>query len=57
ICNGNREASSMKLNSTYHISSHNIVSNRVKLNRIVTKAMSESNDTKPLPGLLVDLKG
>nr|GEX81831.1 enoyl-[acyl-carrier-protein] reductase [NADH], chloroplastic-like [Tanacetum cinerariifolium] len=60
--NGNREASWMKLKSTCHISStqavsHNVVSNPVKFNRFVTKAMSESNDTKPLPGLPVDLKG
>ncbi|GJV44435.1 AAA-ATPase ASD, mitochondrial-like protein [Tanacetum coccineum] len=46
----------MKLKSTCHISSHNVVSNRVKFNRIVTKEMSESNDTKPLPGLPVDLR-
>ncbi|CAI9269940.1 unnamed protein product [Lactuca saligna] len=59
---GIKEAPWMKLKSSCHISSTHVISqklttNTLKFNRIVTKAMSESNDTKPLPGLPVDLRG
>ncbi|KVI00781.1 hypothetical protein Ccrd_020964 [Cynara cardunculus var. scolymus] len=59
---GIREASWTKLKSSCHISSthvisQNIASSPVKFNRLVTKAISESNDTKPLPGLPIDLRG
>ncbi|KAJ9554189.1 hypothetical protein OSB04_018234 [Centaurea solstitialis] len=59
---GIREASWTKLRSSSHISSslvisQNITSRPVKFNRMITKAMSESNDTKPLPGLPIDLRG
>ena len=63
VSNGNRDASWTKLKSSCHISSTQaisqnvVISNCVKLNRMVTKAMSQSNDTKPLPGLPVDLRG
>lgn len=59
---GIRQSSWTKLTSSSHISSthvisQNITSSPVKFNRMVTKAMSESNDTKPLPGLPIDLRG
>ncbi|KAI3676620.1 hypothetical protein L1987_86231 [Smallanthus sonchifolius] len=57
-----KEASWMKLKSSCHISSthvlsQNVTSNPVKFSRNVTKAMSQSNDTTPLPGLPIDLRG
>ncbi|KAL4562083.1 hypothetical protein LXL04_034275 [Taraxacum kok-saghyz] len=62
VGSGIKNAPWMKLNSSCHISSSHAISQKVtptplKFNRIVTKAMSESNDTKPLPGLPVDLRG
>lgn len=62
VSSGIKGASWMKLKSSCHISSthvisQNITSTAAKFNRIVTKAMSESSDTKPLPGLPVDLRG
>lgn len=62
VNNGIREAPWMKLKSSCHISSSNVISQKIthspmKFNRMVTKAISESNDTKPLPGLPVDLRG
>lgn len=50
------------LKSSLHISSarslsHNLTSSPVKFERLVTKAMSEASDLKPLPGLPVDLRG
>lgn len=59
---GIRQSSWTKLTSSSHISSthvisQNITSSPVKFNRMVTKAISESNDTNPLPGLPIDLRG
>ncbi|KAI3684080.1 hypothetical protein L2E82_49930 [Cichorium intybus] len=60
--NGITETPWMKLKSSCQLSSTHVLSHKItptpsKFNRIVTKAMSESNDTKPLPGLPVDLRG
>lgn len=60
--NGITETPWMKLKSSCQLSSTNVLSQKItptpsKFNRIVTKAMSESNNTKPLPGLPVDLRG
>lgn len=50
------------LKSSLHVSSarslsHNLTHAPVKCERLVTKAMSEASDLKPLPGLPVDLRG
>lgn len=57
-----RGASWTGLKSSFHISSarslsHNVTYTPVKFERLVTKAMSEASDLKPLPGLPVDLRG
>lgn len=57
-----RGASCAKLTSSCHISSTQLLSQNVKstplrFGRIVTKAISDSSDLKPLPGLPVDLRG
>ncbi|KAG6783436.1 hypothetical protein NC652_009868 [Populus alba x Populus x berolinensis] len=55
-------ASWAKLASGSHISSiqpfqRTFMSSSVKLNKAVTKAMSESSDSKPVSGLPIDLRG
>ncbi|KAJ6934701.1 hypothetical protein NC651_009641 [Populus alba x Populus x berolinensis] len=55
-------ASWAKLASDSHISSiqpfqRTFMSSSVKLNKAVTKAISESSDSKPVPGLPIDLRG
>ncbi|XP_011015301.1 PREDICTED: enoyl-[acyl-carrier-protein] reductase [NADH], chloroplastic-like [Populus euphratica] len=55
-------ASWAKLASSSHISSiqpfqRTFMSSSVKLNKAVTKAMSESSDSKPVSGLPIDLRG
>ncbi|RQO84258.2 hypothetical protein POPTR_001G013500v4 [Populus trichocarpa] len=55
-------ASWAKLASGSHISyiqpfKRTLMSSSVKLNKVVTKAMSESNESKPLSGLPIDLRG
>ncbi|KAI9215539.1 hypothetical protein POPTR_T014016v4 [Populus trichocarpa] len=55
-------ASWAKLASGSHISSiqpfqRTFMSSSVKLNKVVTKAMSESSDSKPVSGLPIDLRG
>ncbi|XP_011025228.1 PREDICTED: enoyl-[acyl-carrier-protein] reductase [NADH], chloroplastic-like [Populus euphratica] len=55
-------ASWTKLASSSHISSiqpfqRTFMSSSVKLNKAVTKAMSESSDSKPVSGLPIDLRG
>ncbi|KAK1367447.1 enoyl-[acyl-carrier-protein] reductase [NADH], chloroplastic-like [Heracleum sosnowskyi] len=50
------------LKSSLHVSSarslsHNLTYAPVKFERLVTKAMSEASDLKPLPGLPIDLRG
>lgn len=57
-----RAASWTKLKSACHFSStralsQGITSAPVKSRRLVTKAMAEANEAKPLPGLPVDLRG
>ncbi|KAJ0669077.1 putative enoyl-[acyl-carrier-protein] reductase (NADH) [Helianthus annuus] len=60
---GNIKAGSCaKLKSSCHISSthslsQNVNSTPLRFGRIITKAMSDSNDVKPLPGLPIDLRG
>ncbi|XP_042513665.1 enoyl-[acyl-carrier-protein] reductase [NADH], chloroplastic-like [Macadamia integrifolia] len=51
-----------KLNSSSHVSSaqlffRNFTSSPVRLNKVVTKAMSDGTENKPLPGLPIDLRG
>jgi len=51
-----------KLRSSCHISStqalsQNVKSSPMRFGKMITKAMSDSGDTKPLPGLPVDLRG
>ncbi|XP_048236261.1 enoyl-[acyl-carrier-protein] reductase [NADH] 1, chloroplastic [Ricinus communis] len=60
--NESREASWTRLRSCSHISlrhplRQSLTSVPVKFKRVVTKAMSGSNENKPLPGLPVDLRG
>ncbi|KAG6787632.1 hypothetical protein POTOM_000107 [Populus tomentosa] len=55
-------ASWAKLASGSHISyiqpfKRTLMSSSVKLNKVVTKAMSESNESKPVSGLPIDLRG
>ncbi|CAK7339215.1 unnamed protein product [Dovyalis caffra] len=55
-------ASWSKLASGSHISSiqpfqRTFMSSSVKLNKVVTKAMSESSESKPVSGLPIDLRG
>lgn len=55
-------ASWAKLASGSHISNiqpfkRTLMSSSVKLNKVVTKAMSESNESKPVSGLPIDLRG
>lgn len=57
-----REGSFAKLKSSCHVSSLQLLSQNVKskplrFGRMITKAMADSSDTKPLPGLPVDLRG
>ncbi|KAE8674276.1 reductase [Hibiscus syriacus] len=57
-----KEASWTRLASFSNISSrqpflHRITSKPVKFEKIVTRAMSEASDTKPLSGLPIDLRG
>ncbi|PWA51772.1 hypothetical protein CTI12_AA461010 [Artemisia annua] len=57
-----RRASGAKFNSSCHISSTQSLSQNVKsspsrFGKMTTKAMSDSNNTKVLPGLPVDLRG
>ncbi|XP_020535082.1 enoyl-[acyl-carrier-protein] reductase [NADH], chloroplastic isoform X2 [Jatropha curcas] len=58
-----KQASLAKLTSASHISFlppplvQNFKSWSVKLNKFATKAMSESSDSKQVPGLPIDLKG
>ncbi|OWM82660.1 enoyl-[acyl-carrier-protein] reductase [NADH] 1, chloroplastic-like [Punica granatum] len=57
-----KEASWTKLASSSHISSRqpmlqSFASRRVKLARVTTKAMSSANESSPLPGLPIDLRG
>ena len=60
---GNSKAPSFaKLSSSSNISSlpffqQRFVSSSVKNERTVTKAMAEANDSKPISGLSIDLKG
>ncbi|KAG7035831.1 Enoyl-[acyl-carrier-protein] reductase [NADH], chloroplastic [Cucurbita argyrosperma subsp. argyrosperma] len=60
---GNSKAPSFaKLSSSSNISSlpffqRRFISSSVKNERTVTKAMSEANDSKPISGLSIDLKG
>ncbi|KAJ0430520.1 putative enoyl-[acyl-carrier-protein] reductase (NADH) [Helianthus annuus] len=51
-----------KLKGSCHISSthslsQNVNSTPLRFGRTITKAMSDSNDVKPLPGLPIDLRG
>ncbi|XP_011037915.1 PREDICTED: enoyl-[acyl-carrier-protein] reductase [NADH], chloroplastic-like [Populus euphratica] len=55
-------ASWAKLASGSHISNiqpfkRTLMSSPVKLNKVVTKAMSETNESKPVSGLPIDLRG
>ncbi|KAH8522918.1 hypothetical protein Peur_041413 [Populus x canadensis] len=55
-------ASWAKLASGSHISNiqpfkRTLMSSSVKLNKVVTKAMSEANESKPVSGLPIDLRG
>uniref|UniRef100_A0A6M2EHH0 Enoyl-[acyl-carrier-protein] reductase [NADH], chloroplastic n=1 Tax=Populus davidiana TaxID=266767 RepID=A0A6M2EHH0_9ROSI len=55
-------ASWARLASGSHISyiqpfKRTLMSSSVKLNKVVTKAMSESNESKPVSGLPIDLRG
>ncbi|XP_042481728.1 enoyl-[acyl-carrier-protein] reductase [NADH] 1, chloroplastic-like [Macadamia integrifolia] len=55
-------ASRSKLTSSSHISSaqpffRSFTSSPVRSNKLVTKAMSEGSESKPLPGLPIDLRG
>lgn len=57
-----RGSSCTRLSSSYHISSkmplsQSLTSTPRKFERIVTKAMSEASELKPLPGLPIDLRG
>lgn len=57
-----RGASWTCLKSSCHISStrslsQSFTSTPVKFERVVTKAMSEASEIKPLPGLPIDLRG
>ncbi|KAA8518261.1 hypothetical protein F0562_015856 [Nyssa sinensis] len=57
-----KRASWTRLASSSHISStqplfQNFTSTLVKLERVVTKAMSEPSDNKPVSGLPIDLRG
>ncbi|MFS8027640.1 putative NAD(P)-binding domain superfamily [Helianthus anomalus] len=59
---GAKGASCAKLKSSCHIAFTNLSSQNVKFSdsrfeRVITKAVSASSDTKPLPGLPVDLRG
>ncbi|KAK6937059.1 hypothetical protein RJ641_034089 [Dillenia turbinata] len=53
----------VKLSSAHHISSvqpfqqRNFASSPANLNKVITKAMAESSENKPLPGLPIDLRG
>ncbi|XP_022766791.1 enoyl-[acyl-carrier-protein] reductase [NADH], chloroplastic-like [Durio zibethinus] len=62
ISTEHKEAPWTRLASSSHISSRQpflqrITSGPVKFEKFVTRAMSETNDNKPLPGLPVDLRG
>ncbi|XVF07347.1 hypothetical protein REPUB_Repub06bG0130700 [Reevesia pubescens] len=62
ISTEHKEASWTRLASSSHISSRQpcfrrITSGPVKFEKFVTRAMSETNDNKPLPGLSIDLRG
>ncbi|XVE96092.1 hypothetical protein REPUB_Repub02eG0191400 [Reevesia pubescens] len=62
ISSEHKETSWTRLASSSHISSRQpclrrITSGPVKFEKFVTRAMSETNDLKPLPGLPVDLQG
>lgn len=55
-------ASWTNLKSSFHISStrpfsHSLASTAVKFQRVITKAMSENSEMKPLSGLPIDLRG
>ncbi|KAM7524589.1 hypothetical protein LguiA_014491 [Lonicera macranthoides] len=55
-------ASWTSLKSSFHISStrrfsHSLTSTAVKVQRVITKAMSENSEMKPLSGLPIDLRG
>ncbi|XP_059668507.1 enoyl-[acyl-carrier-protein] reductase [NADH], chloroplastic-like [Cornus florida] len=57
-----KKASWMRLASTSRISStqpffQSFMSTAVKLEKVVTKALSESSDSKPVSGLPIDLRG
>ena len=57
-----KRASWAKLASGSHISStlpfeRTLMSSSVKLNTVVTRAMSESSENKPVSGLPIDLRG
>ncbi|XVF75898.1 hypothetical protein PTKIN_Ptkin13bG0223600 [Pterospermum kingtungense] len=57
-----KEATWRRLASSSNISSrqpflHRIASGPLKFEKFVTRAMSEANDNKPLPGLPIDLRG
>lgn len=57
-----KEASCARLTSSNHISSmkpfyQSLISIPMKSNSIITKAMSEASESRPLPGLPIDLRG
>lgn len=58
----NKGPSCAKLKSSFHIASTQLLSQNVKsgalrFGKMITKAMSDYSDTKPLPGLPIDLRG
>lgn len=57
-----KKAAWAKFASASHVSSiqpfqRNFMSSSVKFNKVVTKAISESSESKPVSGLPIDLKG
>lgn len=62
VAGDSKKASWAMLASACHLSSvqplhRHFMSSSVKLDKAVTKAMAESNDSKPVSGLPIDLKG
>ncbi|XP_010265894.1 PREDICTED: enoyl-[acyl-carrier-protein] reductase [NADH], chloroplastic [Nelumbo nucifera] len=62
VCADSKGVSRSKLTSSSHISSaqlfiRNFSATPVKLNKLVTRAMSEASESKSIPGLPIDLRG
>jgi len=62
LCGSSKVTPWAKLSSSNHVSSllpfqRNFTSSSVKFNKVITKAMSETSETKLVPGLPINLKG